>query len=127
MIGFVYQAVLTKILEKLNRDFDNLTPLSPRNTLLMDHTAYKDKVASIRAYPLRRQSTETLQQYNDDLPSATRSWGKPGARESTENLVGNAVPMGTREHRYDRSSSRDSYRMSIQPKVRSVGLPGRAL
>ena len=93
----------------------------------MEPTTYKDKKASVRAYPLKRQSSETLKPYSDDLPSANKYWKRAGARESSENLVGSAVAMGVFAHRYDRSSSRDSYRMSVQPTVPSVVLPGRAL
>ncbi|KAL9130318.1 MAG: hypothetical protein Q9217_001457 [Psora testacea] len=113
--------------EKLNRDLDDLTPLSPRNSLLMHSYPSKDgsKRPSVRAYPLERRSSETLRSYSDDGPTASMNWLKSGARESSARLVGAAVPMGV-GHRHDRSMSGESRRMSRQPTIPNVGLPGRA-
>ena len=112
--------------EKLNRDLDNLTPLSPRNSLLMDPYTSKDggKRPSVCAYPLDRRSSETFRPYTNNSPATNKNWRKHCVTESSENLVGAAVSMGV-GHRHDRNISRESYRLSRQPTVPNVSLTGR--
>ena len=91
--------------ERLNRDFDDLTPLDARNSLLIDPTEYKDvKNPQAKSYPLStyssRRSYDMVQPYRDETPPPRRP---RGADESSENLVRSAADMG-----HDRSASQES-------------------
>ena len=113
--------------EKMNRDLDALTPLSPRNSMLMDSNGLKNKHVSVRTYPLSSKSTHSLQPMSESLPTVQPQHGRPALRESSENLLGNAVSMGRMNPSHERSMSKDSVRMSRQPLIPNVGLPGRAM
>ncbi|KAL8840928.1 MAG: hypothetical protein Q9170_001121 [Blastenia crenularia] len=108
------------LVEKLNRDLDNLTPLDARNSLLMDPAEYKDaKNPQARGYPMSTYSNQTsydaVRPYRDETPPP-RPWG----RESTENLVNSAASLG---RRHERSTSRDSGVASPPPLTRGPTVP----
>ena len=107
--------------EKLNRDFDDLTPLDARNSLLIDPINYKDvKTVQSKSYPMstyNRRSSSPMPPYRDETPPPQRS---RGIRDSTENLVGSAARMG-RNH--DRSRSRESDGLSPPPMDRRPTVP----
>ncbi len=115
--------------EKINRDFDDLTPLDARNSLLIDPMDYKDvKTLQGKSYPMStysRRSSSPLPPYRDETPPPRRP---RGARDSSENLVGSAAKMG---HSHNRSTSRDSEGLSPppvnrQPTVPNMGYHGQA-
>ncbi|KAL9100463.1 MAG: hypothetical protein Q9163_004166 [Psora crenata] len=109
--------------EKLNRDLDNLTPLSPRNSLLMDPYPSDDlnKAPLEYIYHRDRRSSETLRPYIEEHLTANRTMKKAGARESSENLVGAAVPMGT-GHCHERTlmDSSDSTNDCVERYVKDI-------
>jgi hypothetical protein len=96
--------------EKLNRDFDNLTPLDARNSLLMDPTNMSSGYQNEPKYPLVKQDSANSFMHEPTNPYAgatpLRSFS-PQARpftppthgvmrldESRENLVRGAAPLG---------------------------------
>ncbi|KAG8532608.1 uncharacterized protein KY384_002485 [Bacidia gigantensis] len=101
---------------------DNLTTLSPRNTLLMNETAYKDKKLSVRAYPVSQNVSDDHVPYDHDIPKPSGLfYGRDSMAASSETLVRHATPMGIAAQRNERSVSRYSARMSRQPTVPNVG------
>lgn len=89
--------------EKLNRDLDNLTPLDARNSLLMDPT--KMPMTSYERdakHPLTREessdsfSNEAANPYAVPMRPFTppTQHRRRGSRDSQENLVANAAPLG---------------------------------
>ena len=94
------------MIEKINRDLDDLTPLDARNSLLIDPMEYKDvKTLQGKSYPMStysRRSSSPIQPYRDETPPPRRA---RAPNDSSENLVGSAAKMG-RSH--DRSTSRES-------------------
>ena len=107
--------------EKLHRDLDALTPLSPRNTFLMDSGDSKDEQATVRAYLVDRDSSGSLRPYSESLPPVGRMHARPAMGESSEYLISNAVPVGFKSQQHERSISRDSSRNSRKPTVPNVG------
>ncbi|MCJ1477853.1 hypothetical protein MMC13_006526 [Lambiella insularis] len=107
--------------EKLNREFDNLTPLDARNSLLINPP---DDKSSIPGYPM--SPYRGARRY-EPVPSTTRP-GRWGRQESSDHLVPSAAGMG---HSYDRSPSQESRAYdaqslsSGQPTVPDVGPQGR--
>lgn len=103
--------------EKLQRDFDNLTALDARNSLLMDPVDYRSQKGSHAAgYPMsaygNRSSFDVAQPYRDQSPPP-RPWGR--MQDSSENLIDSAAGMG---HRHQRSTSRDRESVRPLPPVR---------
>ena len=133
-IGTLSQEDITNqnFIEKLNREFDNLTPLDARNSLLLNSTDYKDALAKppqVSSYPLDAYSNNGSYEavpYRDLTPTP----GPRGARESSENLVGSAAGMGeSMGHRHQRSTSIDSEAQYAslarrQPTVPNFGYRG---
>ncbi len=90
--------------KKLHRDLDNLTPLDPRNSLLMDPTDYKDVgTARVASYPLRscdsKHDSRASSIYRNETAPPEKS---ERGRESVKKLVDGAASMG---HEHSRSSS----------------------
>ena len=118
--------------EKLNREFDNLTPLDARNSLLlnsMDNDIHNSN-------KLAREDSRTQQsmgmfgsrgQY-DPVPtyldSPKKNWR---GDESEERLVRSAAPFGSTSHRRDESVESHDYEgrgispVSRQPTVSDGG------
>jgi len=78
--------------EKLNRDFDNLTPLDARNSLLMDPS----RMTPMSFENPKRSSDSYLHEPTNPYAGATplRKYRNEGPLESTENLVRGAAPLG---------------------------------
>jgi hypothetical protein len=109
---------LTLVVEKLNRDVDNLTPLSPHNSLLMPKGEGEGRTATFSvastlekqpaaSYPARSVSPERYLGYETTRPAygapqLTGNGFRPltpvtppfGADQSRENLVLSAAPIG---------------------------------
>lgn len=93
-------------IEKLNRDFDNLTPLDARNSLLIDPAKMRMNTASENdpKYLLIKQSSadsfmnEPANPYSGATPlrpyTPQSTHRTMGSVESTENLVRGAAPLG---------------------------------
>lgn len=86
----------------MDRDLDNLTPLDSRNSLLMEPTTYKT--------PLQHGSDrKDFNQYRDG--------GRQPHRESTDNLIATAAPLGLeRGHSHD-DRDRSPYYDEREPKL----------
>lgn len=99
--------------EKLNRDLDNLTPLDARNSLLIDPTKMSGADSAYEhdaKHPLVRDGSADSFTHNEsanpyavpmrpftpqDRPFTPKSQHRTlGSRDSHENLVQNAAPLG---------------------------------
>ena len=96
--------------EKLNRDFDDLTPLDARNSLLMNPTNIPSEYQKEPKYPLAKQDSANSFMHEPTNPYAgatplrsfsprARSFTPPTHRvmrsdESRENLMRGAEPLG---------------------------------
>lgn len=124
-ISILGKSLANVVLEKLNRDLDNLTPLDARNSLLMDPVDYKDlRKADAKGFPLSaydsRTSLDHTQPYRDGTPpprSGRPAWGR---QESTDPLVSSGASMG---HDRYRSASRDSFQSGSPPDARQPTVP----
>lgn len=105
------------VAEKLQRDFDNLTALDARNSLLMDPVDHRNPEGSYAAgYPMsaygNRSSFDVAQPYRDQSPPP-RPRGR--MQDSSENLIGSAAGMG---HQHQRDTSRDGESIRSLPAGR---------
>ena len=66
--------VLISVTEKLHRDLDNLTPLSPRNSMLMANEDLKEKRVSVKGVSLHRASMDL---YSERFPAVQSKHGRP--------------------------------------------------
>ncbi len=112
------------LIEKVNRDLDNLTPLDARNSLLMDPADYRDgKNPHVGVYPMSTYSShasdDAIRPYRDETPPPRR-WGQ---RESSENLVSSAASIGGRHERTISRESDDAspFAPSRQPTGPQIG------
>ena len=114
-------------LEKLNREFDNLTPLDARNSLLINLADYKGSSQAETGHAMGTykggKRYEPVPPYSDQAPNSS-CWG---SRESSENLVASAASLGQRDHPSMRRRSDGSVGSltSRQPTLPDVGLGGR--
>lgn len=114
--------------EKLNREFDNLTPLDARNSLLINLADYKGPAGAEDGHAMGTHKAgkryEPVPPYNDQVYNLSR-WG---ARESSENLVASAASPGQRDHPSTRRGSDDSSLRPLssrQPTLPDIGYGGR--
>ncbi|MCJ1295798.1 hypothetical protein MMC34_007362 [Xylographa carneopallida] len=108
-----------KAAEKLNREFDNLTPLDARNSLLIDPSHGKSSAPGYAMGPYQGSKRY------DPVPNSTGP-GRWGPGESVDHLVPSAADMG---YSYDQSDNQDSRAVDAeslarQPTVPDVGMPG---
>lgn len=110
---------LTSRAEKMNRDLDNLTPLDPRNSLLMEPTTYKNHKGLVtKDYSLEFEDDhESYPRYRDETPDGRRGYGRP---ESRERLVPSAADM---PYVHGRSLSRESDLVDREPLRRQPTVP----
>lgn len=88
--------------EKMDRDMDNLTPLDARNSLLMEPTTYKSGMHHVN-------DRGNFQPYHD--------MDRKGHRESTDNLIAAAAPLGSeRDHSRD-GRDHSPYHDDRQPTI----------
>jgi Transient receptor potential (TRP) ion channel/ML-like domain len=104
-----------------SREFDNLTPLDARNSLLMDHkrdfstsSTLNESMSHTRdpSYPFPASSGLK------HVPTGYREESPPRWRNERSSLMGSAGDMGVR---HERSLSRDS---RLEPTVPQIGLNG---
>lgn len=95
------QRLLRQPLEKLNRDFDDLTPLDARNSLLMDRPSGKHELDDQGMNKFNY--TGPYEPYRDSVPRSPRS--RHRATESTDRLIGSEET----DLKHTRSSSRESH------------------
>ena len=93
-LNLVVVTLLTIPTEKLNREFDNLTPLDPRNSLLTGPT--EKKQPSVLTYPAPYTGRAGRQSYTP-VPTQAPGFDRYG---SPEPLIGSGAHMG-----HDRSGS----------------------
>ena len=110
---------VSRFTEKVKRDFDNLTPLDARNSLLMDPVVnWNRKDPQPQGYPLSasvsRTSVDSSHPYRDQ--SSSRRWA---TRDSSDNLVASAASMGLRQQR---SISPDDEE-NLRPTARQPTVP----
>lgn len=107
--------------EKAQREFDNLTPLDARNSLLMDPIDYKDRKGqqtkgnSLTSYG-GQTNYDVVRPYRDQTPPPNR-WS---SHESSENLVGSAASI---DHHPQRSTSWEAEDMGLPAAVRQPTIP----
>lgn len=107
--------------EKVQREFDNLTPLDARNSLLVDPIDYKDrkgqqtKGKSLTPYG-GQTNYDVVRPYRDQTPPPNR-WGP---HESSENLVGSAASI---DHHHQRSTSWEAEDMGLSAAARQPTIP----
>ena len=114
--------------EKLNREFDDLTPLDSRNSLLINPADHKGSSQADTGYAMGTykggKRYEPLPLYSNQASNSSR-WGP---RESSENLVASAASLGQQD---DPSMRRGSDGSSVgtlpsrQPTLPDVGHGGR--
>ena len=115
-----YVGIANESIEKLNREFDNLTPLDARNSLLIGPLDSKGSSAGYAMGPYNGRSAYT------PVPNPTSRFG---ARDSTDALVDSAANMGrSPSHARNYSLEQEHYDAiplaTRQPTLPSVGLPG---
>ena len=115
--------------EKLNREFDNLTPLDARNSLLLNsmdsdiHNSNKlAREDSRTQQPMgmfgSRKNYDPVPTY---LDSPNKNWR---GDESEERLVRSAAPFGRANHRRDESQdSHDYEERGVSPVSRQSTVP----
>jgi len=104
--------------EKMNRDFDNLTPLDARNSLLMDPARVPLTPMAFENNP-KSSSDSYMREPTNPYAGATplRSYRNMGPLESTENLVQGAAPLGG-----DAASPPRAPSVPRQPTVPNMGV-----
>ena len=116
--------------EKLNREFDNLTPLDARNSLLlnsMDHDIHKsNKFAGEDSQTQTTMGMFGTRGHYDPVPTYSDNTLKDWrGDDSEERLVRAAAPFGSGHRREDSQDSYDHERtmspVSRQPTVPDVG------
>ncbi|KAI9808724.1 MAG: hypothetical protein M1825_003876 [Sarcosagium campestre] len=110
--------------EKLHRDLDNLTPLDPRNSLLMDPVS-NPKAPLVSEDPVVQDGRRSpFVPYRDSTPPGARPYN--ARRESGSGLLTTAAPM---PYSHNRTVSGESMGgspppVSRQPTLPNIGLGG---